>query len=250
MIKLFLLALAFVAGLSPQASAQQAGKKEINKITLATIDFPPYSIENALNGREGFDIEVVREAFRRINMPVEIIFQPWNHGLQRTLSGEIEGIFSCAAREKYQLSAPISSATNALFFNRDFDFTKYPIQQLEDLQKYPELKIGGVASYKHLDKLEALDIDYTTSPDNDSAFQKLFAGKINVFLSIREFGDYTIKGLGLEKFVTSVSLDKKDYFVCFSKAWVGKDETISRFNQALQEMRADHTIEAIHAKYR
>ncbi|MDV7340178.1 transporter substrate-binding domain-containing protein [Terasakiella sp. A23] len=243
---LFILACAlgiFMTG------AAQAGKNE--KLVFGSIHFPPYTIVEDDKSLSGFDAELVIEGFKRLDIPVEIKIFPWKRVIQQAENGEITGAISCSPRpKKFYITQPTSRATDAFFFLNDFDFEKHPIATVSDLRNSPDLTVGGVNGYKHLQLLESKNIQYDSSPDDDTGFKKLFAGRIDIFLTIQEFGNYTLKQLDLSDMATSIPLRTKRYHLCISKAWPGAKEIHEKFDQVLKEMREDGTYDKIHAKYK
>jgi len=233
---------------SPDAQAEETAPS--TETVLATIHFPPYNIENEDGSLSGFDAEVVRQAFQRMERNLRIEIMPWRRVLASAKNGDIAGVLTCSPRQSFLMTDPISTATNALFLPSDHDFKRYPVNNMEDLKKHPDLLIGGVAGYRQLKLLDKLRLKYDTSPDDRSAFKKLFAGRIHVFLSIQEFGEYILNQLHLSHLVKVIPLQSKQYHVCFSKARADSPRLIKDFNKALHSMRADGTYQAIHNKYK
>lgn len=239
-----ILFIAFVVLAGTNAYAQE-------KIILGTLHYPPYEIENPDDGLHGFDFEVITEAFRRMDVPLEIQFLPWKRALQKTTAGTFAGLFSCSGkRNTFHLSSPISSATDALYVRKGFDIKKYNIRTITDLGKYPNLSVGGVAGYAHMKTLDKIGKKYDTSPDDTTVLKKLFAGRVDVFLTIQEFADHTLSKLGLSHLAEHVTLGQKQYHLCFSKSWPDVERLKASFNKTLKEMKADGSFSAIHAKYK
>ncbi len=236
---------------SALAEHVEAGQHiETDKTVLLTIHFPPYIIEEGDSKLRGFDVEVAHEAFRRMQEPLEIKIVPWRRALASAEQGVVSGILTCSPRQIFLMSDPISTATDALFLNADHNFKNYPISSVEDLIKYPNLKIGGVAGYRQLKLLDQYGLSYDISPDDNAAFKKLFAGRINVFLTIKEFGEYTLQQLQLSRLIRIIPIRSKQYHICFSKARPGIKDLIGHFNKALATMQTDGTYQAIHDRYK
>lgn len=230
---------------------KNANGEENDKLTFGTVHFPPYSIVSDTEIVHGFDADVVREAFLRMGKTIEVRPYPWKRAVQLAEAGEIAGVLSCSPRPKsFYMSDPISTATDALFFRKSFDFNKYPIMSISDLQKYPELLIGGVNGYKHLRLLDQKNITYDLSPNDETAFKKLFNKRIDVMLTVDEFAKYVLKNNGLSDSAQSISLRSKLYHLCFSKFLPNVHQLKERFNQTLLEMRKDGTYQQIHKKYK
>lgn len=248
---LTLLCALLLFSTSALAEHVKAGQHiETDKTVLLTIHFPPYVIEESVSKLRGFDVEVAREAFRRMGQPLDIKIVPWRRALAATEQGAVSGILTCSPRQIFLMSNPISTATDALFLNADHNFKNYPIFSIEDLSKYPNLKIGGVAGYRQLKLLDQYGLSYDTSPDDSAALKKLFAGRIHIFLTTREFGEYTLQHLQLSRLIKIIPIRSKQYHICFSKARPGIKDLITRFNKALATMQADGTYQAIHDRYK
>ena len=246
-MKIYILSLIFLIVLQTYAAAE--GSRD--KIVLGTVHFPPYTIESRVKAdAKGFDHDLMVEVFSRMNLDVEIRYMPWKRALQKANTGEITGVFSCSPRDQFHMSAPISTATDALFVRDSFDVERHKISSIQDLKQYPALAIGGVDGYQQLKLLDEQDLPYDKSMNDDDGFRKLFAGRIDVFLTIKEFGDYTLNSLQLSNFAKRIPLGQKEYHVCFSKAWPHSLSLKDRFNQILREVRNDGTFDAIHANYR
>jgi len=224
---------------------------ENDKLTFGTIHFPPYSIVSDTEIVHGFDADVVREAFIRMGKTIEVRPYPWKRAVQLAEVGEIAGVLPCSPRPKsFYMSDPISTATDALFFRKSFDLSKHPIMSISDLQKYPELLIGGVNGYKQLKLLDQKNITYDLSPNDESAFKKLFTKRIDVMLTVDEFAKYVLKNNGQSDSAQSIPLRSKLYHLCFSKFLPDVHQLKERFNQTLLEMRKDGTYQEIHKKYK
>jgi len=241
---IFFFALALSGFLTNHADAKE-------KIVLSTLHYPPYIIQGE-GGQPptGFDVEVVREVFKRMNMDFELEILPWKRALQHARNGATDGVLSCSPRDAFLVSEPISTATDALFLRNDADLSEYQITHISDLPKYPELKIGGINGYKQLQLLDELNIPYDSSSDDDIALKKLFAGRIDVLLTIMEFGKYRLKQLELPDLVIDIPIRQKEYHVCFALNRKGVKALNARFNKTLNEVRADGTYDAIHARYK
>lgn len=221
-----------------------------SKLTFGTLHYPPYEIENPQGGLKGFDYEVVEEAFKRMKIPMEIQFLPWKRAVQMGIAGVNAGVFSCAKRKAFYNSHPISTATDALYMRKNFDSKKFPIKTIDDLLRYPELKVGAVSGYKHVELLDQKNIPYDVSPTDEAAFKKLFAERIDVFLTIKEFANYSLRLLGLSTLSKHTALGQKEYYLCFSKSWDQAKLLKDHFNRTLEAIKRDGTYDLIHDKYR
>jgi polar amino acid transport system substrate-binding protein len=219
-------------------------------VIIGAVDYPPYEVENPKEILRGFDFEVTTEIFRRLGIPLEIQFIPWKRAIENSRRGKITGILSCTKRNDFYNSDPISTATNALLFLREFDFQSYPIKTLEDLVKYPNLKIGGVNGYASLKALDELNIPFDISPNDTTAIKKLFGKRIDIFFTTKEFATYSLREFNVLRLTKDIPVSQKLYHVCFSQTWPNTKELRDRFNQVLKTMKLDGSYDLIHAKYR
>lgn len=166
-----------------------AERVDEDKTVLLTIHFPPYVIEDNNSQLSGFDVEVTREAFRRMNEPLEIKIVPWRRALASAEQGVVSGVLTCSPRQTFLMSDPISTATDALFLHADHDFKNYPITSIKDLIKYPNLKIGGVAGYRQLKLLDQYDLPYDISPEDSIAFKSCLPDGSMFFLPSRNLAN-------------------------------------------------------------
>lgn len=244
----FLLSLCM---LSVFCSLSKAHATETETLLFGAVAYPPYTIQARDGLVRGTDADLAYEVFKRLDIPVKIILYPWKRVLQLTETGKLTGALTCSPRpQDYLLSAPISKGTDALYVRTEFDLKQYPISNASDLLQYPHLRIGGVSGYKHLEILDRLNLTYDLSPDDASAFKKLFANRLDIILTIQEYADYTILNDSPTPLAKTIPLSTKPYHVCFSKKWPRIRQLREKFNQTLSEIREDGTYDRIQAKYK
>ncbi|MEP4191840.1 MAG: transporter substrate-binding domain-containing protein, partial [Sneathiella sp.] len=106
--------------------ALQAARAADQKITFYTVDFPPYEFENPDSaGLRGFDIEVVIEAFKRMDIDADVDFLPWKRVIASSKAGTIAGAVSCVYTKEreafYRFSAPISYSTQTFAYTPEYE---------------------------------------------------------------------------------------------------------------------------------
>ena len=72
-------------------------------LNLVIFDYAPYNYEEG-GDAEGFATDIVRETFRRMEIPVSIKAVPWARGIAKMKKGTVDGIFTIyrkAEREKF-----------------------------------------------------------------------------------------------------------------------------------------------------
>src|SRR5260221_2835323 len=84
------LILSFVCLLADRAAADEA-------VHLACNDFPPLKIEHpGSNGLPGSDVDLLRELFRRADVPLHISYLPWKRAFAAAQEGQVNGLCSCS----------------------------------------------------------------------------------------------------------------------------------------------------------
>ena len=83
-----------------------------NSALFACNEFPPYKMKKSASGLPGFDVEFLKESFKRVGISLDIHYMPWKRALEQARKGEVNGVCSCSRtpeREKDFLSNPLLS---------------------------------------------------------------------------------------------------------------------------------------------
>lgn len=237
-----LLCAVFVIGIWKPASAQ-------SPIDIVTENYPPYEMQETVNGLRGFDYEVATEAFTRMGYVPEIRFLPWKRALKEAESGTTAGVLTCAQNEeraRYLLfSDPISSFTDGLFMRRGHSGPR--IREIHDVVGQP---VASMAGYESLGVLNDIGADPIEVPNTLDGLNMLQARRFDYLHGGREMTEFMIRKHGFAGAFEFISLDREPFHFCFSKAYPGVEALLADFNAVLAEMRRDGTYRAIHAKYR
>ncbi|MCK7611612.1 substrate-binding periplasmic protein [Roseibium sediminicola] len=238
---LFLCAV-FVIARWGSASAQ-------TPIDIVTENYPPYEMQEAVNGLRGFDYEVAMEAFTRMGYVPTIRFLPWKRALKETESGTTAGVLTCAQnveRDRYMLfSDPISSFTDGLFKRKG-----HAGPQIRQIRDVIGQKVASMAGYESLKELQDIGADPIEVPNTLDGLNMLQARRFDYLHGGREMTEFMIRKHGFAGAFEFISLDRQPFHFCFSKAYPGVEALMAAFNAALAEMRRDGTYAAIHGKYR
>ena len=221
-------------------------------LVIYAADFPPYEIANPKpGGLRGFDVEVVEAAFARVGEQVEIRFLPWKRVVRLVKGGAAAAMLSCAhnrARESYYLfSDPISQATRTYAVSAD-----YKGQMLTRVSDAKSMKVVVVSGYSTENELRSADVPYEAVVSDHVALNLLLYRNSDAFLTTKESLAWIAKEIGEDDKIRFFDLQqsRRDYYLCFSKKWLGVEKLVERFNQGLGQIKSDGTLESIHAKYR
>ena len=241
---LYGLAIGLFLTVAPLAPADEP-------ISLHTVHFPPYEVEDS-EDLPGFDVETIREAFRRSNIAVEIRFTPWKRALLMAEAGSIAGVFSCSFSKKRDhfiaVSDPISTLTPVIALNPGI-----PEGSVRKLTDITSLRVIGLRGYSYEQELTDLNIPHTVLTTDEQALKQIALNRADALYTGLENAAYLAKQLGLSGKIRFAGLEDREitlFRVCFSKNRPGYDRYLSAFNQALHHMRADGTLKRIQDRYR
>jgi len=218
-------------------------------IDIVTENYPPYEMQEAVNGLRGFDYEVAMEAFTRMGYKPTIRFLPWKRALKETERGTTAGVLTCAQnidRARYILfSDPISSFTDGLFKRKG-----HAGPQIREIGDVIGQRVASMAGYESLKELQNIGADPVEVPNTLDGLNMLQARRFDYLHGGREMTEFMIRKHGFAGAFEFISLDEQAFHFCFSKAYPGAEALVAAFNAALAGMRRDGTYQAIHAKYR
>ena len=218
-------------------------------LRILAVHYPPYEFENPVDGLKGFDVEVVEEAFMRIGKIAQVEFLPWSRAVEIVFAGQALGLLSCAknvARDPYiYYSDPISFSSAGYFYRKDMPEPGY--NSLEELRGK---KVTAVLDYSTQKELEQLNIDHFSARSNKLALNLLVGKRVDFYYGSREANEFIAKQAGVFDQVKFHLLNKNDFHLCFGKKWPRVEDLVSKFNNALSQMKADGSYKEIHDKYR
>ncbi len=242
--KLFILYTCLLLGLGTGVFIFTAHAGE--KVVLATLDWEPY-IGRKLKD-QGYVAVVVREAFKRHGIDVEIQFHQWSRVIGLAKKGRVDGYFpeyyadSITAYARF--SDPIPAGPLG-FFKRtdtDIDFTT-----LEALKGY---RIGIVKGYINSREFDMANyLEKHPVKDDLSNLKLLLAGRVDLVVADKYVGHHLVNlhmpdQLAAIKFLPKI-LEQKDIFVCISTKIQKTDYFLNAFNKGFRQMKADHTLDAL-----
>lgn len=225
--------------------------KADHSLTIYAVNYPPYEIENPdVDNLQGFDVEVVTEAFLRKGYRATVDFRPWKRIVSMAKTGTALAILSCgkaAGREEYiYYSDPISAATRTYVALKD-----YAGDVPRSIKDATGKKIVVVSGYVSEKELIAEGMEFDPIIDDESALRVLQKRGQDFFFTSREFVEYLAGSLDISNQFQYFDTQKKvDYHLCFSKNWPHTEALRNIFNIGLAEIKADGTYDKIHAKYK
>lgn len=218
-------------------------------IRLVCNEFPPQKMEASEDGKPGFDVEYLREAFDRLDIPLEIEFQPWRRAMEGVENGDFEGFCSCSRSperdEWLAYSDPLGTVGIGVFLRNGPDPAS--VATMADLSSVTTAVVRAYTLHGEL-------VDAGVSPiavtDDSKGLRMLSNGRVQAFVTFRETGFYLLSKLGAALDVDYVEFRASPYFMCLRRSYPGHEALLNRFNKVFAEMKDDGTVERITGQYR
>ncbi len=191
-------------------------------LTLLTMEYPPYMYSE--NGDvKGFVIELIHEAFRRMDQPITIQVVPWIRGLKAMRRGSADGLFTVfknPEREQFlDFSDVLVQETVSLFV-----LQKSSIAFNGDLKQLSQYNFGVVRGFSYGKKFDSAvknniisNIDDVTTAEMN--VKKLVGNRFDIMISDKYSMYYLLKKSGLKHAVKELSpaIEVSPAYLVFSK---------------------------------
>jgi polar amino acid transport system substrate-binding protein len=220
-------------------------------IKIVTSPWPPYEFND--NGQlKGTDVDVIREAFSRMGIPVKIEMYPWSRCLKMVQSGEAEGIFTLSKnpkREKFLIypEEVINYSENVFFYNK-----KKPFEFDGTVESLKGRLIGTTRNYNYRDDFMKSNLFKRDDADSDMAgIRKIANGRDDLFICDKLVGSSLAKKEGLLSKISYIKtpLSKKKMFLAFRKNNPKNIQLAKNFEKAIKSMKKDGTYKKILDRY-
>lgn len=217
-----------------------------DKVVLATLDWEPYVGQNMKN--QGYVAEVVKEAFKRGGMDVEIQFHQWSRVVGLAKAGKVDGYFpeylSDEVKKYAEFSTPMPGGPLGFFKRTDKDISYTVLQDLKGK------KIGVVKGYVNTKEFDdAAFLTKDAAKDDLTNFKKLVAGRLDLLVADKFVGTHLMKTNMPDKATAvefiSPPLAEPELYVCISNKATANAEKLKAFNAGFEQIKADGTLEKI-----
>jgi len=239
MRKLTLIVL-FLLVFSSQAFAQE--------INMQVIIYPPlaYEVDGELRGVAPEMVKAIQGIVGDTN-PIEAT--PWLRAYKQTQTAKMQALFAIVRipeREKlFKWVGPVFGEGDYFFMRKGDDLR---IESLEDARNVERIAVRK-DGYTHQTLLSKGFTNLDVGPTYDSSYQKLFKGRVDLVLMGERTYYYMVQKAGLDP----ESFVRTDYKFADSSAWLAfskdvPDETIEKWQEALDKLKADGTYDEIMAR--
>jgi polar amino acid transport system substrate-binding protein len=210
-------------------------------ITIAFEEWPPY--EHTVKGEAvGIDVDVVREAAKRVGINVLFTSLPWARALIQVNTGKVDAIFSISKTpERMRL---LDFADTHLSVERKVFFTNKNSPLV--ITKFGDLngkKLGLVRGNNYGDKLAAqTGFERYEASSQELLLRMLAANRFDAAITSDLVGYCTARTLGLtDHFVQSpLVVTESNLYIAFSKSkGTAAKHWANEFGKVLSQMRAE-----------
>jgi len=217
-----------------------------DKIVLATLDWEPYVGSQMKD--QGYLAVLVRQAFNRRDIDVDIQFHQWSRVIGLAKKGRVDGYFpeyySDSITRYARFSNPIPAGPLGLFSRKE---SQIKFTTLKDLKGY---RIGIVKGYINSREFDAADfLDKHPVKDDLSNLRLLLAGRVDLIAADKYVGFHLLRRHMSDKIsrirFLPVILDQKNIFVCISTKIKKTGYFLNIFNKGLGEMAIDGTLDRL-----
>ncbi len=243
-------AAALVTGCGGEKAAPADSGGAAKKIVIGLDDnFPPFGFKDKEGNLVGFDIDMAREAARRMGSDIEFKQIDWASKEVELRSHKIDAIWNgltiLPEREKNILfSRPYENSVQIILVKEDS-----PIQSKADLAgKVVATQEGstGLDAINREPEVKASFADLKLYPDNVSGFMDLQIGRIDAIIVSQVVALYYNKQNNAGFRVVDAGYNRQPVGVGIAK---DNEEFKKRLDKILEEMKADGTSTEISMKW-
>ncbi|QJB55566.1 transporter substrate-binding domain-containing protein [Pseudodesulfovibrio sp. zrk46] len=229
--------------LCPSAQAEE--------IVVTNGEWPPYTSKEFKHG--GYATRICTQAFAIGGMDVRYMWMPWKRGYESARSGPAMGTFTWnktrEGEKHFYYSDPVFAPQTVIFHTRGSSFDWWTPDD------FGHLRVGATLGYLYEDELRKavnrhggkLEI----APTDEINFQKLAAGRIDVFPCAKEVGLYLMRhklppgSADTINYHPRLLLEATAYLLISKRIHNGPD-IIKRFNEGLQILRDSGKYDEYH----
>ncbi|SDS54278.1 amino acid ABC transporter substrate-binding protein, PAAT family [Pseudomonas asplenii] len=219
------------------------------RLHIVTDPWAPYAYEESGQAR-GLDYETTAIVFQRLGIDVEWQFMPWKRCLAMIEQGQADGvldIFHNSQRDDSLLypDEALSEVEFVLFYAKAHP---HPFNSLDDLRG---LTVGVTPGYQYSPQFnESRLFKREPAPSQESNFGKLALGRVDLVITDRRVGHYTLHALNLQEQIAqypTVISRNRQYLALRRNA--GMDLLMQRFNAELKRFKREPAYTELLARY-
>ncbi len=219
-------------------------------LNLVTMDYPPYTYEEG-GEAEGFATDILRETFRRMEIPISITVIPWARGIAEMKKGTVDGIFTIYRKVEREKFADFSEEILVMELVSLFVLADSPITFDGDLVTLlKQYRFGTVRGYsygKAFDEARKLDgiKKPTEAATSEQNVLKLLKKRYSIMVHDKYVALDILRRLNKTERVKELipSVQEVPAYFAFSKAskYPNLREIRTKYDAALLQLKVDGT---------
>lgn len=223
-------------------------------LSLGTVHYPPYSLQEPDDDRNGIDIDVIKQVFRDLEYTVAFRFMPWARAVEEAKLGKLSGLVSCGNEKKrrahFVLSEKTSQTTQSVMVRQDYHGPAP--KRFSELRLFAG-RIGVMRGYTSETQLVEAGIPHIKINTPRNGLRMLLLKRITALWTTKEAAQFLAEKQGRAhafKFFTPQDVSPFSFHLCLSKALPDHETLIHRFNRGLARLKASGAYDAILDRYR
>ncbi|WP_320822016.1 substrate-binding periplasmic protein [Reinekea sp.] len=214
---------------------------------MASGDWAPFT--HSSERKSQLFEHLVSAAFALENVTVSYEYFPWKRCLYNVEHGQFHATFpwfkTTAREEIFNFTATPLYVDNTVFFHlaeTPFDWTV-----IEDLKKY---QVGVTTGFERVDSYKALGIPAQEVPEEYLNFEKLLAGRIDVYETSEAVGYAILNDRFSDEDAARFThhpkaREKSEYYMMFSKSAQNAQSAMADFERGIQKLQASGRYDEI-----
>lgn len=220
------------------------------ELPIVFEEYPPY--EYTENGEvKGVNMDIIREAFRRMGRTPSFEPRPWKRALFELEHGDILALssgFKTPKRETFAIfpSEPLAMETNVII---SLSVSGVEVKSLEDLR---DLSIGVIREYSYGHEFDSMTgLTKVVTNSNPQLLKMLLNQRMDVILGNKVVMKYLAKEMDkLSSFKFLYEIGSEPLYLFFSRVRGEEAEILARdFGETIRAMHEDGTFKAIEDRY-
>jgi polar amino acid transport system substrate-binding protein len=219
------------------------------KISLACNEFPPHKMENSPDGLLGFDVDILKRIFDKMDFDLSITYFPWKRALANTKASQVDGLCSCSKsreREGWLLySDQLGTVGIGYFHPKSFI---PPVIWNKKTAK--NVKVAVVRGYVLSKDLHDRSIQFMNVNGDETGMKMLLNDRIGAFYTYRDTGNYFLSKMKNAEDIQYTEVREAPYYTCFRKNLPDGENILRQFNEELILLHESGEYERIKDHYR
>lgn len=245
----------FVAtGILTHAAAQDTSPtpSETNDVVvLACNPFPPSKIEDT-HIMPGYDVEILRAAFKARDITLRTPFYPWQRAFYLAQTGQVDGLCSCSYHPEreadFLFSEPLGHDQVGLYaLNADLIT---PINRINDMT---DMVVGVVKGYNLEATARQAGLDVIAANSEETLINLLLNNRLDLVFSFRAPMDGKLAEMRKTKAdfqaISSKTISRNNYYTCISRRAADPKHILHELNLGLRIITENGTRAGILMRY-